>query len=91
MDKFKEYKLNIWEKEKKLIREYLEKIQNYIAENNIDSELYNDINETNRCFKIWIIKILFRGFLLFILELFNVMELVNNIFPKKLDFFVKKL
>lgn len=45
MDKFKEYKLNIWEKEKKLIREYLEKIQNYIAENNIDTELYNDIEE----------------------------------------------
>ncbi len=45
MDKFKEYKLNIWEKEKKLIREYLEKIQEYITQNSIDSELYNDIEE----------------------------------------------
>lgn len=45
MDKFKEYKLNIWEKEKKLIEEYLQKIQDYIAENSIDSELYHDIEE----------------------------------------------
>lgn len=45
MDKFKEYKLNIWEKEKNLVNEYLEKIQNYISENNIDSELYHDIEE----------------------------------------------
>ncbi len=45
MDKFKEYKLNIWEKEKKLIEEYLQKIQDYISENSIDSELYHDIEE----------------------------------------------
>jgi len=45
MDKFKEYKLNIWEKEKKLIEEYLQKIQEYITENSIDTELYNDIEE----------------------------------------------
>ncbi len=45
MDKFKEYKLNIWEKEKNIVTEYLQKIQNYILENNIDSELYHDIEE----------------------------------------------
>lgn len=45
MDKFIEYKLNIWEKEKKLITEYLENIRDYIAQHHIDGELYHDIEE----------------------------------------------
>ncbi len=45
MDKFKTYKLNIWEKEKKLVLQYLEKIKSFTDENGIDIELYNDIEE----------------------------------------------
>jgi hypothetical protein len=45
MDKFQEYKLNIQDKEKKLVLEYLEKIKNFIDKNSIEKELYNDIEE----------------------------------------------
>jgi hypothetical protein len=45
MDKFQEYNLNIQDKEKKLVLEYLEKVKNFIEKNNIEKELYNDIEE----------------------------------------------
>lgn len=45
MDKFEQYKINIWEKEKNLVLEYLEKIKKFISDNNIDKELFLDIEE----------------------------------------------
>lgn len=45
MDKFEQYKINIWEKEKNLILEYLDKIKKFISNNNIDKELFLDIEE----------------------------------------------
>lgn len=45
MDKFQKYKLNIWEKEKILVIEYLDKIKKIVLDNEIDKELYNDIEE----------------------------------------------
>jgi hypothetical protein len=45
MDKFEQYKINILEKDKTVVLEYLEKIKKFVSENNIDKELYNDIEE----------------------------------------------
>lgn len=45
MNKFEQYKINIQEKEKSIILEYLEKIKKFISDNNIDTELFLDIEE----------------------------------------------
>lgn len=45
MEKFEQYKLNISEKDKILVINYLEKLKNFTKKHNIEAELYNDIEE----------------------------------------------
>lgn len=45
MEKFEQYKLNISEKDKILVMNYLEKLKNFTTKHNIEEELYNDIEE----------------------------------------------
>ncbi|MDR0771805.1 MAG: hypothetical protein LBF15_01800 [Candidatus Peribacteria bacterium] len=45
MDKFKQYKLKITEKNKDLVNDYLQEIQNIVDKYDIDKELYDDIEE----------------------------------------------
>lgn len=45
MDKFKKYKLSLNEKQKDLVNNYLEKIRNFVDKHEIETELYNDIEE----------------------------------------------
>jgi hypothetical protein len=45
MDKFIQYKLEITDKEKKLVEDYLSKMKEIVDKYDIDKELYNDIEE----------------------------------------------
>ncbi|MDD3145009.1 MAG: PspC domain-containing protein [Candidatus Gracilibacteria bacterium] len=45
MDKFKKYKLSLNEKQKDLVNNYLEKIKKFVDKHEIETELYNDIEE----------------------------------------------
>ena len=45
MNKFNEYKLDLSEKNKKLVVKYLDDIKNFIKENNLEKDVYNDIEE----------------------------------------------
>ncbi|MDD4151966.1 MAG: PspC domain-containing protein, partial [Candidatus Gracilibacteria bacterium] len=45
MDKFEQYKLDLSEKDKKIVQDYLDKLNNLTKKYNIDKELYNDIEE----------------------------------------------
>ena len=45
MDKFEQYKLNLDNKQKDLINDYLQKIKKFVNRNDIDQELYDDIEE----------------------------------------------
>ncbi|MDR2640713.1 MAG: hypothetical protein LBC61_05400 [Candidatus Peribacteria bacterium] len=45
MDKFKQYKLKLTDKNKELVKTYLQKMQKIVEKYNIEKELYNDIEE----------------------------------------------
>lgn len=45
MDKFEKYKLSLNEKQKDLVLDYLEKIKKFVDKHEIETELYNDIEE----------------------------------------------
>lgn len=45
MSKFKEYKIDISDKNKKLIKDYLKKIKGFIDKNDLETDLYFDIEE----------------------------------------------
>lgn len=45
MDKFEKYKLSLNEKQKDLVVAYLEKIKKFVDKHEIETELYNDIEE----------------------------------------------
>lgn len=45
MNKFDQYKLSLTEKQKKMVNEYLLKIKNFVEKHEIDTDLYNDIEE----------------------------------------------
>ncbi|MDR1988581.1 MAG: hypothetical protein LBQ24_07910 [Candidatus Peribacteria bacterium] len=45
MDKFGQYKLKLTDKNKELVRTYLQKMKKFVEKNNIELELYNDIEE----------------------------------------------
>jgi hypothetical protein len=45
MDKYTQYKLKITDKNKELVKIYLQKIKKFVEKYNIEKELYNDIEE----------------------------------------------
>jgi hypothetical protein len=45
MDKFKKYNISATPEQQKMVSDYLLEIKNYVEKNNLDIELYNDIEE----------------------------------------------
>jgi uncharacterized protein YpuA (DUF1002 family) len=45
MDKYTQYKLKITDKNKELVKTYLQKMKKFVEKYNIEKELYNDIEE----------------------------------------------
>jgi hypothetical protein len=45
MDKFTQYKLKITDKDKELVKTYLQKMKKFVEKHNIEKELYDDIEE----------------------------------------------
>jgi hypothetical protein len=45
MDKYTQYKLKITDKNKELVKTYLQKMKKFVEKYNIEKELYDDIEE----------------------------------------------
>ncbi|MDR1944573.1 MAG: hypothetical protein LBQ59_00340 [Candidatus Peribacteria bacterium] len=45
MDKFTNYKLKITDKNKELVKAYLQKMKKFVEKYNIEKDLYNDIED----------------------------------------------